>query len=509
MSSFSSWLSKVSASNNGLLSDSRRELPRWRSPSPMAESMIPPPIVRSTYLLTPQFAPKPVTLDKASPLEDRQSELEADLQFLLDAQAEGLVKGLEGGTSEDQASTGSTTPTAQSVRSSSARRRKPIRKKPGLRTARRGIYNSILALSAVKQDELRAVDVEVQKNDDSLAQIEEWEHKRTGLREATQQAHDNEDTVRSQRLRQQANVLQEEINNVELQLSDMRSRQKKLLRQVAVAENSLQAKLASYTSSLSMLEADVQQFLGNSSLAGKSKGSSSDGTTSTWQSSPKRRTLDMAREHYTGDRDTVLEQRQRIEHERSALDAGAAVWKDVVVQVTDFEKRLRSEMTCLNSHQSQSSWEDEQPSSHSTWEESPPQQEHDSSVRLRDLLDHLDKVLERLEAHFQEAEARDWKLLIAAIGAETDALRQGKQILENVLGTGLGDRHAGSADDLVDMDSSTQNTFRQEREGADEIEALDKSFETARPVTRRFDSDSETDDPDPDLLFSQQDVSEE
>ncbi|KAK5130781.1 hypothetical protein LTR08_001671 [Meristemomyces frigidus] len=502
----SSWFLKASASKHGILADSNRELPRWRSPSPMAASMIPPPIVQSTYVSSPQAAPKSAILEKPSPLSERQSELEADLQFLLDAQAEGLVRGLGGGPSDDQVSTGSTTPTAQSVRSSSARRKtKPVRRKPGLRTTRRGIYNSIVALSAVKQDELQSVDAQVQDNEDTLAQIDTWEQKRAGLQEATQHAHDNEDTVRSQRLRQQANVLQEEINHVELQLSDMKSRHRKLSRQVAVAENSLQARLASYTSSLSMLEVDVQQFLSTKSTGSESLATRLEGTSSMWQLSPKRRTLDMAREQYIEDRDAVLQQRQCIEHEKTALDAGAAVWKDVVVQVTDFEKRLRSEMANLNTHPSHSSWEGQHTSSHSAWEDSPSQPEQDSSVRLKDLLDHLENVLEKLEAHFKEAEARDWKLLIAAIGAEIDALRQGKQILESVLGTASDNGHN---EELVDTDSSRHGSPRAE-EGGNEIDALDKSFETARPATRRVDSDSETDDPDPDLLFSRQGLSEE
>ncbi|KAI6895877.1 hypothetical protein KC355_g20384, partial [Hortaea werneckii] len=119
-----SWFPRASASQRGLLFDQDRdhELPRWRTPSPMSSSMIPPPIVQSTINTTsPKATQKSVILEKPSPLQDRQTELEADLQFLLDAQAEGLAAGLEGGaTGEENASTGSTTPTALSVRSRSA-----------------------------------------------------------------------------------------------------------------------------------------------------------------------------------------------------------------------------------------------------------------------------------------------------------------------------------------------------------------------------------------------------
>ncbi|KAK5123406.1 hypothetical protein LTR85_002838 [Meristemomyces frigidus] len=504
MANLSSWFSKASSSRRGLLADSNHELPRWRSPSPMTASMIPPPIVQSTYLSAPQATPKSVILEKRSPLHDRQSELEADLQFLLDAQAEGLVGGLEGGATDEAASTGSTTPTAQSVRSASARRAtRPVRRKPGLRSARKGIYNSILALSAVKEDELQAVDAEAQEKEQTLAQIDEWEQKRAGLQKATQRADDGEETVRAQRLRQQADVLQEEINNVELQLADMKGRHRKLVRQVAAVENSVQAKLASYTSSLSMLEAAVQKFLSFTPADSAARPQSRDGKASVWQLPPKRRTLELAREQWSEDRDAVQQQRQSIQQEKSALDEGAAVWKDVVAQVMDFEKRLRTEMAGLSMS-----------SSHSAWEDPPSPHEQDNSPRLIELLAHLDTVLNTLEDKFKLAEDHDWKLLVAAIGAELDALRQGKSILENVLGVDAS-RNAGqngedTHEELVDTEPSANgNGSRTGNDDGNEIHDLDKSFETARPPgPRRMDSDSETDDPDPDLLFSRQDLSD-
>lgn len=503
MSPFSSWFSRASSGRPGALADVN-EPPRWRSPSPMTASMVPPPIVQSTDLTSPHMTPKSVIPVRPSPLQDRQSELEADLQFLLDAQAEGLLRGLEEGGPDDHASTGSTTPTAQSVRSASRRAARPVRRKPGLRSARKGIFNSILALSATKDEQLHSVDAEVLEKEETLARIEEWEQKRAGLQEATQRADDGKETVRAQRLRQQADVLQEEINHVELQLADMKSRHRKLLKQTEAVENSLQAKSATYTSSLSMLEADVQRFLSSTSADRHTRPQPRDGKTSVWQLPPKRRTLELAREQCTEDRDVVLQQRQSIVHEKSALDEGAVVWKDVVAQVTDFEKRLRTEMAGLTMSSSHSAWEDPPP----------PSEETDSPERLRELLAHLDGILSGLEEKFKLAETRDWKLLIAAIGAELEALRQGKSILGNVLGGAASpaDRQHNGDDahqDLVDAEPSPHGSnSRTGDQDGNEIHNLDKSFETARPPARRMDSDSETDDPDPDLLFSRQDLSD-
>jgi len=492
MSFARSWFSKASASRYAPAFDPDDALPRWRSPSPMATSMIPPPVVQSTYATSPRAVAKSSILEGPTPLHDRQSELEADLQFLLDAQAEGLVHGLEGGSRDDQGSTGSTTPTAQSVRSPSAGNSTgPTRRKPGLRSARKGIYNTMLALSSVKDGELRSMDMGAREKEDTLARIDEWEQKRDGLQAATRHVDESEETIRAQRLRQEAGSLQEEINTVALQLSDMRSRHGKLLKQVAAVENSVQAKLATYTSSLSMLETDVQRFLSLQPEAVELTSVTREfGKSRMWQVAPKRRTLAMARKQWSEDRDAVLQQQQSVEQEKAALDEGAAIWKDVVASVTDFERSLKDEMSTMSMS-----------SSHSAWKDPPPLQAEGPQDRLRRLLQRLDTVIQNLEASYETAEQRGWKLLIAAIGAELDALRQGKQILNGLLGID------SERQDLVDAEEHTSGDPI--ADGGDAIDRLDDSFEPARTAaSRRPVSDGE-DDPDPELLFSRPDLDRE
>lgn len=447
----------------------------------MAASMIPPPIVQSTYAGPARPAQKSAIKERPALTDDRQSEIEADLQFLLDAQAEGLLRGLESKLQDDQISTGSTTPTAQSVRSASTRRSpRPARRRPGLRSARKGIFNSIVALAAVKSDELDTMDFDVEEKDSALHQIDEWEHKRQKLQDATKAVDGSETIIRAQRVRHAADQLQADINRVRMELESMEVKHRNLMRQAAALENAAQAKLASYTSSLSMLEADVQQFLSlrttNSALSSGSR----DERSSMSQLPAKRRNLTMAREHYNAEKEAVLGDRREIEREKAALDEGAVVWKEVVAQVSDFERLLRGEMAGLSTLSD----------SNSAWDESP----HTAAPeRLKDVLAQLDNVLDGLEVKFKLAEERDWKLLIAAIGAELDALRQGKQILQDVLG--VPDDMTG----IVDGDG-TANGGGTADDGK-EIHELDRSFETAR---KRGSSDSE-DDPDPELMFSTRD----
>jgi hypothetical protein len=80
--------------------------------------MIPPPIIQSTYTTPPPSASiigKSTVFEHPIASDTREDELHADLQFLLDAQVEALAQGLESGKAGDGASTGSTTPTLNSV----------------------------------------------------------------------------------------------------------------------------------------------------------------------------------------------------------------------------------------------------------------------------------------------------------------------------------------------------------------------------------------------------------
>ncbi|KAM3415548.1 hypothetical protein BST61_g9069 [Cercospora zeina] len=438
--------------------------------------MIPPPIVQSRYIAPKDPVAESVFVEKPTEIGDKQQEVEADLQFLLDAQAEGLIRGLEGRSAENQSSTGSSTPTIHSVRGSIARRtRRPPRRQPGLRSARKGIYNSIVALATLKDEELQDVSSESRETEGNLSQIETWEKKRAGLLEASSRVDSEEETVRVQRLKQEADTLQAEINQVELSLVDMKSKHRKLMKQIAAVENAVQARMASYTESLRLLESDVDKFLRVSPDSPSVKQTSPMVKASIWQLPPQRRNLDLAKEYWCERRDQADHRRKDIEFEKSALVDGAELWRQAVVEVTEFEQQLRAEMASLrpSSPGSQSAWED------------PPNMDAHHTEGMHRVLDQIDTVAESLHAKLQKAEQSNWKLLQAAIGAELDALSRGKHIIASAL--------TAADDNTAEIDD---NDLRKADAG-EEINALDQSFATARHI------DEEDEEPPPELLFSQ------
>lgn len=449
----------------------------------MTASIIPPPIVQSVYGNASKLHTQQQSFyeDATPQQDDRQRELEADLQFLLDAQSEALEAVTRNGAIDDGASTGSTTPTARSIRSLPARPR-PARRKPGIKSARKGIWSTMTALSALKDEELQGIDAEARDKEQALEQIDAWEKKRQGLMEASQDVDDNTETVRAQRLRQEADVLGEEIHSVELQLADMKARHRKLLRQVAAAENSVQAKLASYKSSMSMLEADIQAFLSLEPKGDAALHQPEDGKASMWQLPAKRRTLEMAKQQWQRDREAVLKQRTSVEHEKVALDEGAAMWQDAVVQITTYERHVRAALVA-NAKTSPGTGTD-------------AHQENNGHQDLAGLAHEIDSVIENLEAKSAIAQDRHWNLLIAAIGAELEALRQAKKL--------FGGSHVEDEQDKL-VDAGDSAGAESALSAGQEIHELDRSFETAkrRPISNG--SSASDDEPDPELLFSSHD----
>jgi hypothetical protein len=194
----------------------------------------------------------------------------------------------------------------------------------------------------------------------------------------------------------------------------------------------------------------------------------------------------MAKAYFTEERDAMIERRRQVEQEKEALELGGKMWMDVAVSVTEFEKRVRAEMSGADMANSGHAWDDQPQSS--------------PGERLKELLVQMDTVIEDLESKFHTAEEKNWKLLIAAIGAELDALRQGRTILKGV----LGEPESESEPELGEVHS--ESAIVSEMDSGDEIRGLDKSFETAR---RRMSNGDTDDEPDPELLFSTHDTDTE
>lgn len=350
----------------------------------------------------------------------RQSKyIEKNLQVLIDAQSDGLLAGLAGQPQDDTLSDSSHTPTPSDPgsprRSSKVSVRQPAAKKIGLRTARHGIFKCIHDLLKLREEERDILAFRETERKDALLEVEEFNSKAAGLEKAISTIYDGDDNQRSRSLQEEARNLEADIHDLETKLFEMKARHRHIVNEISQVGNSVDAKLVSYKTSLSMLQSDVQKYLRNPPLQPLS---SSDEPT--FYSLPhKRRTLDMAQAHWNTEQMELRKRQTEVDSEIAALEEGGGVWSNVIAEVSGFEKRLKSQM-----HQSiQTQSQHLQPDG--------PSGSKEGTSGVKDIVEDLENTVHRVGEHLELAEDRRWNLLICCISAELEALREAREMLLN------------------------------------------------------------------------------
>ncbi|KAL5381764.1 hypothetical protein DPSP01_006950 [Paraphaeosphaeria sporulosa] len=473
------------------------ELPLYRSPSssrsPSQAPRIPPSITSTVLWSVPptHFKPAARVPDDLLALQRRARHLEQQLQDLLDAQADGLMSGLAGKDSnipDDLVSNGSTTPTVSSVRSSSrsgdsdeTSHSLPRKKKVGLTAARKGIYKRIQQLASVKAEELNFLDQDLHDLDGIIGQTDTWSKKRARLEQKIRDIEQGQSSAaRTQALHTEASNLEREIRQKENELAALKARHRSVLSELESGENAVEAKLSSYKASLAILDKNVASFLARPPDTSHVSLSPS----SYLSLPPRRRTLDMAHEYWTEEHTRLFDKCEEVDIERAALDEGAILWNDVVKRITSFETALEDMM---------------QPSSR--------------APAPSKMIAKMDATIKYLEEKVDFVKSRDWNLLFLAIGAELEAFKQGKDMLENAFDVKGRKGKERAVESLVDTDADADGTFTSRADGEDEISRsairIPKSpprpaASPPKPQPSFFDTDNE--DPDPELMISQQDT---
>ncbi|KAF2658572.1 hypothetical protein K491DRAFT_756070 [Lophiostoma macrostomum CBS 122681] len=482
MSVFSSVLGSLSPKFRRSFEDSHardNELPLYNK-SPSTSPHIPPPIASSVLWNTPNTAisPQPRVPDDLLALQRRARHLEQQLQELLDAQADGLLGGLAGNDAKQDGavSTGSTTPTVSSVRShdrdteNGSYGEQGTRKRIGLNAARRGIFRRIQQLASIKSEELDMLDDDLRDLQSLVKKTESWAQKRSRLERKIVDIHDENTGAKKESLQMEATDLEHEIRLKEEELKTLKSRRRKVLDELADYENSFEARLASYEASLSMLNKEVASFLAKPPDSNHVPLSSSP-----FLSLPrKRRTLEMAHDYWQDESTRLTEKCQEVDIDRAALDEGAVLWNDVVRRVVDFEANLQTSMQRAGTS---------------------------GTPDFSKLLNGMESTVTFLEQKLGLATERSWNLLVCAIGAELEAFRQGREMLEDTLGLSkkgkekVSDRLVNTEDDGEDEEEASSSAIR-----------LPLSSPQPKVVSKPKFFDTDDEDPDPELLISHQDT---
>lgn len=394
------------------------------------------------------------------------------------------MAGLGNGQLDDQASTGSSTPTVSSVRKNSTNPlRQPSRRKYSLRAARRGIYRRIQQLAAVKEEESHLLESDLSKNKAVLERITKWEGKRNGLEQRIQAIEKNGTGLKAHTLKEEAGKLEADIRQLEEKLRGMKVKYRRILEELSETENSVEAKLSSYKASLSLLESEVAKFLARPPPESHRNPSK---TTTFFTLPPKRRTLAMAKDYWQDEQTRLEESYQEVDIDRDALEEGAVLWNDVVNNVTDFESNLEEEMLKMGKSRDPN--------------DMMSQTSADNSIK--GILSRMDKTILYIESKLKLAESKNWKLLVCCIGAELEAFKQGREMLASALsGT------PGSRSDTRQHSDTSENELATHSSFDPEPSSSPEPHHQPYPNQKYFDTDDE--DPDPELLISHQDTDTE
>ncbi|KAF1913928.1 hypothetical protein BDU57DRAFT_550439 [Ampelomyces quisqualis] len=453
------------------------ELPLYNSPP---SPRVPPPVTSSILWSAPKtsLSPPPRVADNLLALQRRARHLEQQLQELLDAQADGLTSGLSGQdpTPDDLVSNGSTTPTVSSVRSSDRSAGngtdapKPRKKKVGLNAARLGISRRVRQLASVRAEELDLLDEDLKGLQTTVEKTEAWAQKRTGLEKKIADIESEDAGAKTQSLQTEASKLEQDIRRKEAELWALKRRHRRVLDELADTENSVEARLSSYKTSLLLLDREVSTFLARTPSMNHVPLS-----TTPFLSLPvKRRTLEMAREYWQDEYTRLAEKCEELDTDRGALDEGAVMWNDVIKKVTEYETTLQSFMQYVGRR---------------------------NAPDRSQLLDQMQATISYLEEKLELATSRAWNLLVCAIGAELEAFVQGKTVLEQALGVKRKGKEKAMTP-LVDFDYPAVEQ-REEMTGS-AIRIVRSPPKPSLPKPKLYDTDDE--DPDPELMISHHDT---
>jgi hypothetical protein len=353
-------------------------------------------------------------------IERQSRHLQRQIQSLLDAQSDGLLASMRSpghANSDITSNKSSNTPLSavgspeRGVRTIPVRQ--PPRKKTGLRAARKGILKSMSDLLSLREEERRLIQSRIQQRQDTIAEIDTFANKKERLEKTISDIENDREGKRARELKGEAKSLEQEIEELELKLADMKARHRHIIQEVSRIENSVDAKLSSYKESLSIVDIEISRYLGSPPLQPLRP----DVDRSSFYSlHPKRRTLEMARDHWRTEQTELKERLHNVDLEIAALDDGGPLWQSVVKEISAFERRLKGEMQ-QSIILSKSMLPDV--------ENLADQQEQGKRI-----IADLEITTRLIEEKLEVAEEKDWRLLVCSIGAELQALREAQSLLK-------------------------------------------------------------------------------
>jgi hypothetical protein len=505
----SSIMSRIFPPSSSVLPQYERQdsSPAPRSPHAVSSQSISGPARshQSSMAMKNTLQPAPLSAsmvhhtDPFLPIDRAAKALERNIQSFLDAQSEGLLAGLGSAAQDDFSSNGSLTPTPSTSTPTSMARPKtiPIRQPPQKRVtltgARKGLLRSMKDFALLKEEELKVLNEQERRREQAIRKVKVFEDKKAGLSKQISEIENEEGAQLVHSIKAEAENLESEIKRLEDELAEKKARHRHLISQASQRESAVQSKLSSFEASMKILDSEIRQFLKQPPIE-QSLVVGEDDTVAAgdfYALTPKRRTLDLAKDHWQGEEAMLRDRKKDVAAERAALREGSKMWREIVTEINSFEMWLRKQTHELSRTQSA------------------------GPNDIADTLTRVDNMIGMLEQRYQSAEENGWNLLVCCIGAELEAFNEGKKLLSQTVGLAQANGEGGSrrsADsDLLQYKSASEND--EGSHGSNEslkatMLAMDAALDTgllqmpSQESVPASHSESEDEGPGPDFLIS-------
>ena len=328
---------------------------------------------------------------------------------------------------------------------------------------------------------------EVERREEVVGVVRAFEDRKRGLEAEIAQVERGEEeegeggTVGlEKRLKAEKETVDVEVRGLEDRLAELRARARCLDGEIDRAQNERLSRVSSWREALRGVDAGVARFLREVPASSTGVGALPVG----------RRSLEMCREEWEGEREGLVSRQEGVRREVEALDQGVEVWEEVVKVVGGVEAGLRDQIG----------------------------RQTGGEEGMRGVLEEMDQAIKVLEGKVRMAQMRGWNLLVCAVGAELEAFREGREVLRGALdAAGAGgneDLIAGSGGkDLEEPgdDGAGKTNGRagvEEEFGSLSIGGVPVRENRVRPTSLLDRSEDEDDGPGPEFLTSHQEEDE-
>ncbi|KAL0468206.1 hypothetical protein QR685DRAFT_334025 [Neurospora intermedia] len=400
-------------------------------------------------------------------LQHRERLIQKEFQTILDAQATGLMANLNPDAAPPPSSSsnisvaGSTSTTRRShvvfelpTRTTKTGEiipvRQPRQKPLNLRGARAALARTMALAADLKIEEEANLDSALFLRKKALSELRKLSTQRDAIvgELRTLEGDDEEPLARELReLDEEYTNVRAEIAELEERLVGLRKRKRWLDGRRLDVRNRREAGLSGYKGALKEVDDKLEDMLIKprvlpldiEAVIGPGK---NEGNLEVEQQAlvglefmrlrPERRTADMAKDWWESEIALLERRKEEVNKERSALEEGAEVWREVVRLVTAYEEDLRKEIAKA-SRVEPGGFISDGGKGKGKGKAIADDQAASPLVFYTSQLDKIMKVMGALDEKFNLAEEHGWRLLLCAIGAELEAFKQAKEMIQDML----------------------------------------------------------------------------